>query len=117
MKTIQFRGSSDDTFGWSEIRGGRERGGDDHDDCAGMSVRAFRVASESTGQAVIVTGVYGQAPAGVWSVGLAPDDEDIAIPPWAASPHFRTEGYSVALTLDVPDDTTIKLVCVGGEKR
>jgi hypothetical protein len=115
-RIIEFVGHSDDTFGWQE-HDARQRllRGDDHDDCANGKVRAYRVESEGTGTAVIVTGVYGKAPAGVWSVGIAPDDEGIAIPEWATRPYFRTDGYSPVLALTVPDDTTITLVAVDGD--
>ena len=117
MKIIQFRGHSDDTFGWDEMstEGVRSGRGDDHDDCAEMKVRAFRVASESTGAAAIVTGVYGKCPAAVWSIGIAPDEEDVALPAWAAMPRFTTDGYTPVLALIVPDDTRVQLACVDGK--
>ena len=116
MKTIEFRGHSDDTFGWDEYDARKKRlRGDDHDDCANGTVRAYRVSSESSGTAVIVIGVYSKAPAAVWAIGLAPDEEDVAIPDWAERPRFYTDGYTPALSLTVPDDTEVKLVCVDGK--
>ena len=116
-KKLEFCGYSDDTFGWHEFDGdGDPAHGDDHDDAARMTVRAFRVASESTGQAVIVTGVYGKAPAAVWSIGIAPDEEGVEIPDWATSPRFHTYGYTPVMTLIVPADATVVLVNVDGEK-
>lgn len=116
-KTIEFLGHSDDTFGWQTVpRDGQFPSGDDHDDCANMTVRAFRVWSRSTGTAVIVIGVYSKAPAAVWAIGIAPDEEDVAIPEWAQRPHFRTEGYTPVMSLVVPADATVTLVCVDGEK-
>lgn len=118
MKIIEFRGHSDDTFGYDlldEVSPHKRIGGDDHDDCANSTVRAYRVESASTGTAVIVTGVYGKCPGATWSVGLAPDDEDVAIPAWASLSRFRTDGYTTVLTLHVPDDTAVTLVCVDGK--
>lgn len=131
MKVIEFRGYSDDTFGFdvfNELKnplsardpGGEclriRIGGDDHDDCANGTVRAYRVESTSTGTAVIVTGVYGKCPGATWSIGISPDDEDIAIPEWAARPHFRTDGYTPVMALTVPDDATVKLSRVDGNQ-
>lgn len=125
MKVIEFRGYSDDTFGFDVfndltsklLSGLRVRiGGDDHDDCANGTVRAYRVESQSTGTAVIVIGVYAKCPGATWAIGLSPDDEDIAIPEWAACPHFRTDGYTPVMALTLPDDATVKLVRVDGKK-
>ena len=120
MKIIEFSGHSDDTFGFDVFdvtdNGKKCVGGDDHDDCANMTVRTYRVESQSTGTAVVVTGVYGKCPGGTWSIGISPDDEDVAIPEWAASPHFRTDGYTPVMALAVPDDASVKLVCVDGKK-
>lgn len=116
MKTIEFAGHSDDTFGYDVLdASGKRISGDDHDDCARMKVRAYRVESEATGTAVIVIGVYGKCPGGTWAIGISPDDEDIAIPEWAAAPKFQTRGYTPVMSLTVPDDATIKLVCVDGK--
>ena len=116
-KKIEFCGHSGNTFGWHEFDAlGDPSRGDDHDDCANMTVRAFRVNSESRGEAVIVTGVYGKCPAAVWSVGIAPDEEDVAIPAWATSPSFRTDGYTPIMTLVVPADATVTLVQVDGKE-
>lgn len=118
MKVLEFRGHSDDTFGFDVFDEAKKHvGGDDHDDCARGTVRAYRVASASTGTAIIVTGVYGKCPGATWSIGISPDEEDVAIPEWAARPHFRTDGYTPVLAITVPDDVTIKLVCIDGKKR
>lgn len=116
-KLIEFHGYSDDTFGFDvfDMSKTTRIGGDDHHDGANSTVRAYRVESKSTGTAVVVTGVYGKCPAATWSVGISPDEEDVAIPEWAARPHFRTDGYTPVLALTVPDDATVKLVCVDGK--
>ena len=115
MKIIEFRGHSDDTFGFDVLdQAGKILDRDDHDDCAKGTVRAYQVESAATGTAVIVTGVYGKCPRATWAIGISPDDEDIAIPTWAASPRFKTDGYTPVLSLVVPDDAVVRLVCVDG---
>lgn len=116
MKRVEFRGEGDDIFGFAVLGAGDKRiAGDDHDDCAEMTVRAYRIESVSTGTAVIVVGVYGRCPAGTWAIGISPDDEDVAIPVWAEQPRFKTDGYTPVMTLEIPDDSTIKLVRVDGQ--
>jgi len=112
MRDVEFRGSSDDTFGWYEPK---TRRGDDHDDCANSKLRSFLVDSPSTGK-VIVAGVYGKCPGATWAVGMSPADEDVPLPPWAVRPVWSVDGYTTVLHLEVPDDTTITLVSIDGEK-
>lgn len=115
MKIIEFRGHSDDTFGYDVIDAeGKIADRDDHDDCANGTVRAYQIESASTGTAVVVIGVYSKCPGATWAIGLAPDDEDIAIPDWATSPKFRTDGYTPVMSLVAPDDAIVQLVCVDG---
>lgn len=116
MKTIEFKGHSDDTFGYDVLGpGGKRIGGDDHDDCARMTVRTFLVQSKSTNTGVHVIGVYSKCPTGVWAIGLAPFDEDIEMPAWASRVEFRTEGYTPVLRLFAPDDAEVTLVQVDGK--
>ena len=98
MKVI-FEGYSDDTFGayW--------KGGDvDHDDCANLTVRTMIVKAGEHRMAV--TGVYGQEC--MWSVGIAPIEDDEPLPPWPMEWTF--EKYSAKLTIDLPDGFEITLV-------
>ena len=105
MKTITFRGDSDDTFGcyWE--------GGDlDHDDYARGTTRVIVVTG--AGGRLAVTGVY--APGhfcGCWSVGLMPLDEDEPMPPWPM--RWRFEAYSTVLEIEVPDGATVRFVVPG----
>lgn len=98
MKTLKFEGYSDDTFGcyW--------KGGDvDDDDCANLSVRTIYVKAGE--QRMAVTGVYGQAC--MWSVGIAPIEDDNAMPDWPMRWSFS--GYSTVLEIDVPDKFEVTL--------
>lgn len=107
MKTIEFRGYSDDTFGWYPM--GSEADGDDHDDCATFTVRTYVVEHES--QRMAVTGVYGTGC--MWSVGIAPMDDDEPLPDWPM--RWRFTDYSAVLSLTVPDDATVTLVHPKGD--
>lgn len=113
MKTIVFHGHSDDTAGWSWLVDGRLEGGDDHDDCAQMKPRTFRV--DAGGEAVHVTLIYSACPTGVWSIGLAPADEDVPMPRWAEQPLYKTHGYTPHMVLVVPDDAKVTLAQAGNE--
>ena len=116
MKSVKFVGYSDNTFGFDILNESNERVYfDAHDDGAMDTVRAYRVESKTTSSAVIVTGVYGRCPGPTWSIGISPDDEGIPIPEWASRPHFKTDKYSVVLTLVVPDDVRVTLVGVDGK--
>lgn len=114
-KLIQFRGHSDDTFGWDHLDpNGKRFDGDDHDDCANMKTRGFLVSS-TTGR-VVVTGVYGKLPGGTWAVGMGLMDEDEPWPEWAQNPAYSAEGYTPILSLLVPDDAEIELISIDGDK-
>ena len=96
---LTFCGYSDDTF-MCEGPGVDV----DHDDAARMTVRTIVVAAGD--QRMAVTGVYGQAC--MWSIGIAPIDDDEPLPDWGMAWSFK--GYSAVLRLTVPDDATVSLV-------
>lgn len=90
---ITFQGYSDDTFGWTRDDGA----GDNHDDCANGIVRTYAI--ESGGYRLAVTGVYGRGC--MWSVGIAPIEDDDPVPPWPMRWSF--DGYSTVLEIDFSD--------------
>lgn len=113
MKTLECRGSSDDTFGvYFRGNDGRSRG-EDHDDCANFTVRSFTVDAGADGR-VIVIGVYGKCPDGTWAIGLSPVEEGDPWPSWA-QPKWSVDGYTPVMTMEVPDHTTVRLAAVDGE--
>jgi hypothetical protein len=57
-----------------------------------------------------VTGVYGKGC--MWSVGIAPVEDNETLPSWPMTWEFS--GYSTVLTLDVPDDASVRLVYPDG---
>lgn len=111
MIVVEFRGHSDDTFGYEFVG---TRRGDDHDDCANGKVRAWRVL-DPTGAGVLVVGAYNKVLPGVWFVGIAPLDEDVPLPQWAMDGKWRAENYTTVLRLELPDGSTIKLDSVDGD--
>ena len=115
MRTLAFFGHSDDTACWTWLVDGEEEGGDSHDDSASHTVRAWRV--EAGPDRVDVVMSYAPGPGAVWSVGLAPADEDVPIPQWAQSPKFETRGYSVWMILEVPDLAEVRLVTPEEEEQ
>lgn len=44
---------------------------------------------------------------GCWSIGVCQIDEDVQIPQWETSFSTHEKGYSVVLTIQVPDDTVL----------
>jgi len=113
MKTLECRGSSDDTFGVYTVHPDGLRG-PDHDDCADFSVRTFEIDAGVEGRLWVV-GVYGKCPVGVWAVGLAPVEEDAPWPTWA-QPRWSLDGYTPVMRLEVPDHATVQLVGVEGKR-
>jgi len=97
MKKLQFYGSSDDCFCV-------EGGGHDNeiDNCADGSTMAYTVKQGDAG--LIVTAQYApEALPGVWTIGVAPLDEDVPIPDWPMRFGLAERGYSSMLTIEVPE--------------
>ena len=95
MKTLMFRGYSDDTFMELTTK-------TDYDNCAsGEPIRMIVGCPE--GQ-LIVVGHYAcsDTSEAVWMVGIEQCDEDKPIPEWPI--RMRSEDYSPVLEIDVPDD-------------
>lgn len=46
---------------------------------------------------------------GVWSLGISQIAEDIPLPAWPVTYAMHERGYSVQLTITVPDDTILVL--------
>lgn len=101
MKTLQFYGSSDDNFC---VEGG---GHDDEiNNCADGSTMAYTV--KHGGEGLIVTGQYApESIPGVWTIGVAPLDEDVPLPEWVIRFSLAERGYSSMLTIEVPDGAEV----------
>lgn len=102
MKKIEFKGHSDDTFGWYPV--GDEARGEDHDDCARLLLRVYHIHAGD--QRMAVTGIYGHEC--MWSVGIAPIEDDDVMPDWPME--WKFEGYTTVLVIDLPEDVKISLV-------
>lgn len=102
MKTITFRGHSDDIFSYEVDVGGA----DEQDSCGRDRPLVYEVRSGVDGLRVI--GMYAVT-SGTWMIGVeGVDREDDAMPDWTGTVAF--EGYSTVLTLDVPANATIARV-------
>lgn len=95
MKELRFYGASDDLF---------ECEGDIREEIGCFdSVGKYHL--KSTEGEVLVIGQY--LDSGLWSVGIAPADEGVAIPDWPVSYSIYEHGYSTLLTIQAPDDIEI----------
>lgn len=96
MKELRFYGASDDLF---ECEGAirEEKGCYD-------SPGVYHLISEE-GELLVIANYTGK---GCWSIGLCQVDEDVPIPQWQTSFSMHEKGYSVVLTIQVPDDTMLK---------
>ena len=93
MKTLIFRGYSDDTFGEFNVFNEAQ------DNCANMKSITFVVMAQ--GKTLYVTGQYGRYGNGTWGIDVAPADED-ELPDWQIELSFKE--YSTILTIIAPDD-------------
>lgn len=100
MKTLIFSGSSDDTFGHQS---------DDYDNCASGEPITFQIkrGEDEDFEGLFVIGQYGiKKLPGVWSIGIAPIDEDCPLPDWEME--WSAQSYSTVLKIKVPGDCEIK---------
>lgn len=102
MKTFQFKGYSDDTFG--EYK----EAGIDYDNCASGEPISFRL--DSSEGSMIVIGQYSRLNNGSWDIGIAQVEAangmHLSIPRWNMR-FFDDTSYSVILEIEAPDDTVL----------
>lgn len=89
MKILEFYGSSDDIF----IAGNDE-----------FYTRKALINSDSEGRLFVVAEYLSN---GCWSMGIAPYDEDEAMPTWKISYIQSKRGYSTVLRIEVPGDAEV----------
>lgn len=101
MKTLKFRGYSDDTFGEYNITG------TDVDNCASGNPIQCVVATES--ETIVVTGQYSRHRNDNWDVGVSFGVSLLDKLNNASNFTMRIyfEDYSTVLEVDVPDDFTL----------
>ncbi|MFT3806060.1 hypothetical protein [Arenimonas sp.] len=105
MKTLQFSGYSDDTFGEISPRG------DDYDNCASGKPIEWVVESASEANALLVVGQHCPGNARGWLIGVSPydpKDNEAEPPAWPIRMKPGEREYSLVLEIDAPDDATIR---------
>lgn len=94
-KILKFYGASDDLF---EVEGAiREE--------IGCFDKPGVYHLKSAEGEILVVAHYGIGNAAAWSVGLCQVDEGVPVPAWPVTYSMHESGYSVLLTMEVPDDT------------
>jgi hypothetical protein len=97
MSRITFYGASDDLV---------EVTGYIYDEFGvGMSGVWEGALVDSHGEGLRVSIVYTSE--GTWSAGVAPLDEEVPLPLWPISFEMAETGYSTAISITVPDGTTL----------
>lgn len=97
-KTLKFYGASDDLF---EVEGAiREEIGCFNE----LGIYHLKSAEGE----VLVVATYTDE--GCWAIGLGQVEEGKPVPAWPVSFTMHERGYSVQLTIDVPDDTQLVMV-------
>lgn len=109
MRTLKFYGASDDLF---EIEGTTK---DEPDEigCFNSPVTVW-VGNEDEG--IFITGMY--APnnsSSCWMIGISQMDEDMPLPDWEMSWGIGGRGYSVELTIEVPEGVVVSNYTNKGE--
>lgn len=94
MTTLNFYGASDDLFYAGPV-------GKEDEFYAPYSVM---VAGDG-GQMVVIADYTDK---GVWSIAIAPVDEDIPLPDWPMRVQLHEGGYSTQLFIDAPGKVAIR---------
>lgn len=95
MKELRFYGASDDLF---------ECEGAIREEIGCFSVAGIYHLKSSEGEMQVIANYTDNA---CWAIGVCQVEEDLPIPNWPASYSTHEKGYSVVLTLQVPDDTIL----------
>jgi hypothetical protein len=94
MQTVKIYGSSDDLIEISGVIGGDEF-------YIGENDQSIFVL----GGKMQITAIFGRN--GCWHFAVGQVNEDIPLPSWPMSIRQHMNGYSVELTIEVPDDVSI----------
>ncbi|EOD9926509.1 hypothetical protein PAG72_23955 [Klebsiella pneumoniae] len=97
MKELKFYGASDDLF---ECDGAIRE-----EICMYSNPGVYHLKS-SEGEMLIIACYTDE---GCWAIGVGQVNEETHLPAWPASYSQHERGYSVVLTLQVPDDTELVL--------
>lgn len=96
MKELRFYGASDDIF---ECEGAIR----EEIDC--FNKPGIYHLKSADGEMQVV-GYY--LDSGLWSVGISQIAEDVPLPAWPVQYQVHERGYSPMLTIQAPDDITLK---------
>ncbi|HBL5329214.1 TPA: hypothetical protein LR339_000952 [Enterobacter hormaechei] len=96
MKELRFYGASDDLF---ECEGAIR----EEIDC--FNKPGIYHLKSADGEMQVV-GYY--LDSGLWSVGISQIAEDVPLPAWPVQYQVHERGYSPMLTIQAPDDITLK---------
>lgn len=107
MKTLQFQGYSDDTFGEYGVTN------DDYDCCANGKPIVWMLDDTASDDGMLVVGQYSgrdwlDDQPGCWLIGIQQLDEDVPLPAWPMRWSTAENGYSPSLEIDVPDSVAVK---------
>lgn len=98
MMNLIFYGASDDLL---------EMEGDIQDEFEAYNGTTVKLTA-TDGEMLVTAHYGGHAP--VWSIGVAPADEDRPIPAWPMQYRLAENGYSTALIIQCPDDVTVEKI-------
>lgn len=103
MRTLKFYGVSDDLFECEGTKGSEP-------DEIGCYDRQVHLLLQNEHGGLIVVGEYSPALNGCWMVGVTQRDEDDPIPDWPMkfTSGEPSRGYSVVLTIEVPDSVAVE---------
>ena len=94
-KTLKFYGASDDLF---EVEGAIR------EEIYCYHKPGIYHLKSAEGE-VLVMATYTEE--GCWAIGLCQIEEDAPVPSWPVTYSMHERGYSVQLTMEVPDDTQL----------
>lgn len=97
MKELRFYGASDDLF---------ECEGAIREEIGCFNKPGIYHLKSSDGEMQVV-GYY--LDSGLWSVGISQIAEDVPLPAWPVQYQVHDRGYSPLLTIQTPDDITLKI--------
>lgn len=117
MRVVKFYGSSDDLFC---IDGGRHGEPDEIDQKSSVKI----VSGLEVESGLIVTASYSPAGTATWAIGISQLEEDKPLPGWPMTWETTADrqrggpaGYSVLLSIEIPDDAVMYKVDKDGKRE
>lgn len=116
MKMFTFEGASDDLVEMSADPGGPDTRSRQEEASVPSGAWVGRLTSTTPGIGGALRLVLRVEGNGCWSAGLLQDDEGVPVPNWPVTYEHahrisdQSIGYSVALHIEVPDDTLVEWI-------